>query len=112
MPLIVHETVIHTDSEGYLTGPTQWNSEAAEAMAAIDGVTLTNSHWAIINYLREYYELYGIAPDSRTLVRSLRKALGADGISREAFAALFPPPPANTACRYAGLPKPITSACV
>lgn len=112
MSLIVHETVIHTDGEGYLTDPTQWNSKVAEAMAAIDGVTFTNSHWAIINYLREHYELYGITPDARTLVRSLRKALGAGGISKEAFAALFPPPPADTACRYAGLPKPVTSACV
>ena len=112
MFLKINRREIGTDREGFLSDPDQWESEVAEAMAAGDGVTLTEHHWEVIRFLRDYYASYRIAPDSRTLVRSLGKSPDTANISREYFATLFPAAPAETACRYAGLPKPAVSACV
>jgi len=95
-----------TDPEGYLLDIEDWSPAVAEAMAAADGCTLTNSHWQVIEFLREYYEEYAFAPAIRLLIRQIGKRLGPDrGNSRYLFQ-LFPQGPAKQACRYAGLPKP------
>ena len=112
MLLTVNGREISTDKEGFLSDPDQWESAVAEAMAASDGITLSEHHWEVIRFLRDYYANYRIAPDARTLVRSLGKSPDTASISRDYFATLFPPTPAKTACRYAGLPKPVVSACV
>ena len=43
-----------TDSEGYLLDPTEWTEEIAEKIAEKEGVTLTDEHWAVIHFMREY----------------------------------------------------------
>jgi tRNA 2-thiouridine synthesizing protein E len=112
MSIEVNEKVIETDKDGFLVDAHQWEPAIAEAMAANDGVVLTEQHWDVIRFLRDYYEEYQIAPDLRTLSIMLGRALGADKGSKEWLTTLFSGAPAKTACRYAGLPKPIKGACV
>jgi tRNA 2-thiouridine synthesizing protein E len=102
----VHGEVIATDPEGYLSDISQWSKAAAQAMAARDDIELTDSHWQVIEFLREYYDEFAFAPAVRILTRAVAKKLGKDkGNSRYLFQ-LFPQGPAKQACRYAGLPKP------
>ena len=54
-----------TDEEGYLANLNDWNKDLAEAMATEDKINLSEDHWEIINFLREYYEEYQIAPAVR-----------------------------------------------
>ena len=71
MSLEVNGTIYETDEEGYLADLNQWSSEIAEKMAIDDGANLTQPHWEVINFLREYYEEYQIAPAVRVLTKAM-----------------------------------------
>ena len=60
MALVVNGEEIAVDEEGYLEDLGSWTPEIAEAMAKDEDVELTDEHWDIINFLREYYEEYQI----------------------------------------------------
>jgi tRNA 2-thiouridine synthesizing protein E len=95
---------VEVDDEGFIQEPARWNSEMAQALANADGVTeLTEAHWKVINYIRDYYKEFEVAP----MVRKLCKETGCS--LREIYD-LFPSGPANGACKVAGLPKP--TGCV
>ncbi|HON79185.1 MAG TPA: TusE/DsrC/DsvC family sulfur relay protein [Spirochaetota bacterium] len=92
------------DEDGFLQEPEKWNEEVAHAMAKMEGIDeLTDSHWKVMNYLRNYFLDNGIAP----MVRKVTKETGID--LKEIYN-LFPQGPANSACKWAGLPKP--TGCV
>jgi tRNA 2-thiouridine synthesizing protein E len=112
MSIEINQKMIVTDKDGYLINAYQWEPAVAEAMADSDSVKLTEPHWEVIRFLRDYYEEYEVAPDLRTLSKALNGSLGADKGSKTYLAGLFSESPAKTACRYAGLPKPISGACV
>jgi tRNA 2-thiouridine synthesizing protein E len=101
---------IETDEEGYLLNLSDWTEEVARGMAQAEGVELTPAHWEVINFLREYYHEYQIAPAVRVLTKAIGKKLGADKGNSRYLYELFPYGPAKQACRYAGLPKP--TGCV
>ena len=106
----VNGVALETDEEGYLADRNDWNEDAAKIMAAIDNCELTDNHWEVINFLREYYEEYQIAPAVRVLTKAIGKKLGADKGNSKYLYELFPYGPAKQACKYAGLPKP--TGCV
>jgi dissimilatory sulfite reductase related protein len=110
MPLEVNGKSYETDEEGYLANLNEWNEEVAAALAAADDAELTDNHWEVINFLREYYEEYQIAPAVRVLTKAIGKKLGKDKGNSKYLYELFPYGPAKQACKYAGLPKP--TGCV
>ncbi len=97
---------IEHDEEGYLTDINQWTPELAELLAKDEGIEMTDEHWEVINFLREYYEEYQIAPAIRVLVKAIKKKLGPEKGSNKYLYELFPYGPAKQACKIAGLPKP------
>ena len=99
-----------TDEEGYLANLNDWNKDLGEAMATEDGIKLQEDHWEIINFLREYYEEYQIAPAVRVLTKAVGKKLGKDKGNSKYLYQLFPYGPGKQACKFAGLPKP--TGCV
>lgn len=98
------------DEEGYLEDRNEWNETIAKAMAKTDDCDLSDAHWDVINFLREYYEEYQIAPAVRVLTKAIGKKLGPDKGNSKYLYELFPYGPAKQACKYAGLPKP--TGCV
>lgn len=94
------------DEEGYLTDITQWNRELAEVIAKAESVDMTDEHWEVVDFLREYYEEYQIAPAIRILVKEMKKKFGAEKGDQKHLYELFPYGPAKQACKIAGLPKP------
>ena len=110
MALEINGQSIAVDEEGYLENLNDWTPEIAEAMAKAEDVTLTEEHWDIINFLREYYEEYQIAPAVRVLTKAVGKKLGKDKGNSKYLYSLFPYGPGKQACKYAGLPKP--TGCV
>ncbi len=110
MPIEVNGKVYETDEEGYLVNRADWSEEVAKAMAKADNCELTPNHWEVINFLREYYDEYQIAPAVRVLTKAIGKKLGADKGNSKYLYELFPYGPAKQACKYAGLPKP--TGCV
>ena len=101
---------VEVDSEGYLVQIDDWSPELAVVMAAADACELTDSHWEVIHFLREYYAEYDIAPAIRILTKMVGRKLGKEKGNSKYLYELFPRGPAKQACKYAGLPKP--TGCV
>ncbi len=99
-----------TDEEGYLADLSQWDEDIAAYMANDDDIELTDAHWEVINFLREYYDEYQIAPAVRVLTKAIGKKLGKDKGNSKYLYQLFPYGPAKQACKFGGLPKP--TGCV
>ena len=99
-----------SDEEGYLVDLASWNEELANLIAKDEEIEMTEEHWEVVNFLREYYNEYQIAPAVRVLIKAVKKKLGADKGSNKYMYELFPYGPAKQACKIAGLPKP--TGCV
>lgn len=88
------------DGDGFLQRPELWNDEVARLFATTDGTgKLTERHWAVVMYIREYWEENDMAP-------MVRKICKHTGLRLREIYQLFPLGPAKGACRIAGLPKP------
>lgn len=94
------------DEEGFLVNLSDWTKEIAEKMANDDDIELSDEHWDVINFLREYYEEYQIAPAVRVLTKAIAKKMGKDKGNSKYLYSLFPYGPGKQGCRFAGLPKP------
>jgi tRNA 2-thiouridine synthesizing protein E len=83
--------------------PRSWNQDIAAASPTEGVDSLTEDHWKIVHYLRNYFLQFGVAP----MIRKLCKESGYD---LKRIYELFPSGPAKGACKVAGLPKP--TGCV
>ncbi|MCH7603749.1 MAG: TusE/DsrC/DsvC family sulfur relay protein [Planctomycetes bacterium] len=91
------------DPEGYLVDPAEWTEKIAEEIAKKEGITLTEEHWAIIHFMRDYWEEHQIAPDVRWTTKFVTETMGAD---RNRLFELFPYGYPQQACRVAGMKRP------
>lgn len=100
---------IEIDEDGFIQEPDKWNKEVAEDLGKVDADyvpgedKMGEDHWKIVDYLRDYYIQYEIAPPIRMVTRRT-------GIDLKTIYQLFPKGPAAGACKVAGLPKP--TGCV
>ena len=102
--LTTPDLTLAVDENGFIQEPEKWSEAIARALATAEGVAeLTDRHWKVVTYLRQYYLQFGVAP----MVRRLCKETG---LSLKEIYELFPSGPANGACKIAGLPKP--TGCV
>ena len=99
-----------TDEECYITDISLWSEDLADLIAQDESISMTDEHWEVVNFLRDYYEEYQIAPAVRVLTKAIKKSLGADKGNSKYLYELFPYGPAKQACKIAGLPKP--TGCV
>jgi tRNA 2-thiouridine synthesizing protein E len=99
---------IPLDEEGYLRQWQDWTPAVAEFMARADDFELDPERWEVVNLLREYYSKYEISPPMRALLKLLRLQPDATAWDSRRLYRLFPQGPAKQACRYAGLPRPVS----
>ena len=92
---------IEVNEEGFLLHPDEWNQEVAIALAREEEgiVDMTEEHWKVVNYIRDYFLENNLAP-------MVRKVCKNSGMSLTQIFQLFPSGPAKGACKVAGLPKP------
>lgn len=102
----MNDTALQTDAEGYLLNLADWSPEVATRLAHAEGITLTESHWEVIHFLRGYYAEYQIAPAVRVMTKAIAKQLGEEKGNSQYLHELFPYGPAKQGCKLAGLPKP------
>lgn len=98
------------DEEGYITDISSWSEDLANLIAEDEDIDMTDDHWEVVNFLREYYEEYQVAPAVRVLTKAVKKKLGPEKGNSGYLYELFPYGPAKQACKIAGLPKP--TGCV
>ncbi len=101
---------IALDEDGFLADIGDWNEEVALALAKTENVDMTDAHWEVVNFLRDYYAEYKIAPMIRILTKAIGKKLGKEKGNTKYLYELYPAGPAKQACKIAGLPKP--TGCV
>lgn len=102
--LNVSGNLIELDEDGFLINPEDWNEDVARAFALTEGIReMTEDHWKVIRYLRDYFNQFQIAP-------MIRKLCKETGFSLKYIYELFPSGPGKGACKLAGLPKP--TGCV
>ena len=100
---------IEIDEDGFIQEPDKWTREMAEDLGKLEAAyaqgenRMSEDHWKIVDYLRNYFIQYEIAPPIRMLTKQT-------GFELKKIYALFPRGPAVGACKVAGLPKP--TGCV
>lgn len=95
-----------TDEFGYLKNLNDWSEELAIAIAEKDGVVLSEAHWEIVHFVRDFYQEYKTSPAIRMLVKALSQKFGEEKGNSRYLQRLFPEGPAKQATKIAGLPKP------
>jgi TusE/DsrC/DsvC family sulfur relay protein len=87
------------DNEGFLLDPDTWNDQIAEILATeeVPG-GLSQEHWRVIQYLRNYYMDCGSVPPVPMLCRDTGMKFGT-------VRKLFPSGLTNGACKIAGIPR-------
>lgn len=95
---------LEVDEDGFIQDPEAWDELVAAALAKTEGVDeMSEKHWKLVNYLRNYYLQFQMAP-------MIRKLCKETGFKLNEVYELFPSGPAKGACKVAGLPKP--TGCV
>jgi TusE/DsrC/DsvC family sulfur relay protein len=96
--LDVLETV-EFDDEGFMVDPNTWTPEIGAAIAAREGIDLTDRHWVVINFNRQEFASEGEPP-------TLRRITKRTDVSTKEIYQLFPGGPAKLAAKISGLGKP------
>lgn len=100
------EQKIETDKAGYLLQLSDWQPQLAYILAKQEDIELSDAHWEVVNFVRDFYLEFETSPAMRALVKAMAQKLGVEkGNSRYLFR-LFPKGPAKQATKIAGLPKP------
>ncbi|OFI35249.1 TusE/DsrC/DsvC family sulfur relay protein [Alteromonas lipolytica] len=95
-----------TDKLGYLLDYQQWQQDMVPFLAAQEGIELTEAHWEVVLFVREFYLEYETSPAIRALVKAMAAKYGPEKGNSRYLQRLFPKGPAKQATKLAGLPKP------
>ena len=91
---------VELDEDGFIQDPEQWSKEMAEDLAKTEEASpMSEEAWKVVNYIRDYYLKFEIAPPIRKLTKET-------GFDLKHVYEMFPSGPAKGACKIAGLPKP------
>ncbi|MHB9119591.1 MAG: TusE/DsrC/DsvC family sulfur relay protein [Burkholderiales bacterium] len=92
------------DGEGYVVDPLDWSEELAEEFARRENIQLSEDHWDVVRFMRNYFEEHQVAPDARYVIKHLTQRLGSE--SRNKLFELFPYGYVQQACKIAGMKRP------
>ena len=98
--LIMNGQQVEVNDEGYMKNPAQWTAEWANQVAAEYGITLTDKHMEVLNWLRKK-QAEGVA-------LSIRKVGQSGIVDIKEFYQLFPGGPLKVSSKIAGIPKPVS----
>ena|SRR5271157_371889 len=91
---------VQVNNEGYMLDYKQWTKDIAIEIAKELNITLTDKHWAVLEFLRQKH-----AKSENLTIRSV----GNSGITDiKEFYQLFPGGPLKYSSKIAGIPKPMS----
>ena len=100
------EGAVRTDDEGYLVDPSDWSPQVAQVLAEREDVALSDDHWAVLRFMREYYDDHQVPADARFVIRFLARECGKGDAARDERCALVPYGYVKQACKSAGMRRP------
>jgi TusE/DsrC/DsvC family sulfur relay protein len=92
------------DDEGYLLDPLDWSKPFAFAVASQEQIELSDDHWDVIAFMRDFYQEHQVAADARFVIRHLSLRYGSGARAR--LFELFPYGYVKQACKIAGMKRP------
>ncbi|MBI4669140.1 MAG: TusE/DsrC/DsvC family sulfur relay protein [Elusimicrobia bacterium] len=88
------------NEDGFLKEISAWNRGLAQQLAADNNIgPLTDDHWKVIEFIKDYYKTYQAGP-------AVIKISKATGLSLAKICDLFPCGVVKGGYRLAGLPRP------
>ncbi len=104
LALQIDDREVEFNDSGYMIDFDEWDDEIANALAVADDLELTDKHWTVISFIREFFGEYEITPSVTAVIKTVGDSLSEDCTSRT-IDQLFPQDGYNQACRLAGLPE-------
>ena len=103
----INDKEIELDPEGYLVHPEDWDHEVATALAKAEDLELDDDYWKVFDFMREYYDENGVAPDVRHTTKHMTVDFGLDkkGAKAKLFT-MFPYGYVKQACKASGMKRP------
>ncbi|WP_168171391.1 TusE/DsrC/DsvC family sulfur relay protein [Lacimicrobium sp. SS2-24] len=98
--------LIELDKAGYLKHHQDWNDDLARLLAEREGISMTEAHWEVVYFVRNFYLEFNTSPAIRALVKAMAAKFGPEKGNSRYLHRLFPDGPAKQATKLAGLPKP------
>lgn len=93
------------DDDGYLLKFEDWSIGVAEHLAKEERVEMTEGHWEVVIFLREYYKEYKSVPMIKTLAKAIAKKLGPEKGNTKHLLELYWGGAAKQGSIIAGLPQ-------
>ena len=90
---------VDVDADGFMTDPGQWTKEVAQGLAEDVGITLTDRHWVVLDFVRQDSVDQGEPPGVRRITKLT-------DVSMKEIYQLFPKGPGILASKLAGHGKP------
>ncbi|MEE1672458.1 TusE/DsrC/DsvC family sulfur relay protein [Agarivorans aestuarii] len=96
-----------TDKNGYLIDIDSWSEDLAAHIAKLEEIEMSEAHWEVVRFVRNFYLEFNTSPAMRALVKAMAKKFGPEKGNSRYLYKLFPQGPAKQATKVAGLPKPV-----
>ncbi|HEX6320312.1 MAG TPA: TusE/DsrC/DsvC family sulfur relay protein [Burkholderiales bacterium] len=102
----VNGKVLEATETGYLVSQEDWDTDVAQAIAAAEGLTLTQDHWDVIEYLRDaYFNHNNEQPNNRAILKAMQDKWSDRKVDNKTLFDLYPGNPSKQAGKIAGLPE-------
>lgn len=97
---------IATDQEGYIQDMDDWSEAFAVALAKKENLALTEEHWEVIRFIRDYYQQHRVQAQVRDMIKHFRKTWGKERANTRYLHDIFPMGgPQKQGNRLAGIRK-------
>ena len=81
---------IVTDIEGYLMDLDEWSEDFVRALAKHEGLELTDEHWEVIRFIRDYEHEHQVQAQVRTMISHFAKVWGPERGNNHYLHDIFP----------------------
>ncbi len=88
--LRVGNRAIETDHEGYIQNMDDWSEDFVHALAAQEDLTLTDEHWQVIRFIRDYYAEHQVQGQVRDMIKHFQVLWGPERGNNHHLHDLFP----------------------
>ncbi|MCP4283304.1 MAG: TusE/DsrC/DsvC family sulfur relay protein [Gammaproteobacteria bacterium] len=97
---------VATDQEGYIQDMDDWSEDYVYALAKKESLEVTQEHWDVIFYIREYYEKNRVQAQVRDMIKHFKKIWGPERGNNRHLHDIFPKGgPQKQGNRLAGIRK-------
>jgi len=88
--VLVDGKEVETDSEGYIVRLDDWSEGFTLSQAETEGLDVTEEHWQVIHFLREFWFEHGVQCEVRKMVKHFGNVWGKEKGNSSYLHRIFP----------------------